>query len=120
MNFSTSGERALRLRVGGLIAIGIGCRLDDMRREGRGFLVSSFTRRRVSMDFFEVICGTGLLSFSIFPVRFPRLLTETRFSDERRALGEYCLLLTEFQIPLGLILEGVFLPLSTFMSEVLE
>jgi hypothetical protein len=39
MKFSTSGTRALRLslRVGGLIAIGVGaCRLDMARRDGRG------------------------------------------------------------------------------------
>lgn len=37
MKFSTSGTRALRLRVGGLIAIGA-CRLDKARRDERGFL----------------------------------------------------------------------------------
>jgi hypothetical protein len=72
------------------------------------------------MDFFEVPCGTGFLSFSLFPERFLRFLTEVRLCDERRALGEDCLLLTDFENSFGLTLGGVFLPFSTFMSEVLE
>jgi hypothetical protein len=39
MKFSTSVTRAARLRVGGLIAIGVGARsLDKARRDGRSFL----------------------------------------------------------------------------------
>jgi predicted permease len=72
------------------------------------------------MGFFEVRCGTSSpLPFSLFLALFLGILPVARLSDERRALGEYRLLLTELPILLGFMLEGVVFLFLTFLSGVL-
>jgi hypothetical protein len=121
MKFSTSGTRALRLRVVGLIAIGGGAfRLDETRGDGRGFLEMPCTWRPVKIGFFEVRCGASFpLPFSLFLALFLEILPVARLSDELRALGEYRFLLTDFPIPSGFMLEGVVFLFLTFMGEIL-
>jgi hypothetical protein len=72
------------------------------------------------MGFFEGRCGTtSPLPFSLFLALFLGILLVARLGDERRALGEYRLLLAEFPILLGSMLEGVVFLFLTFMGEVL-
>lgn len=72
------------------------------------------------MGFFEVRCGTSSpLPFSLFLALFLGILPAARLGDERRALEEYRLLLAEFPILLGFMLEGVVFLFLTFMGEVL-
>lgn len=72
------------------------------------------------MGFFEDRFGmSSPLPFFLFLVLFLGSLPVARLSDERRALGEYCLLLTDFPILLGFILEGVVFLFLTFLSRVL-
>ena len=59
------------------------------------------------------------LSFSPFLALFLGILPVARLSDERRALGEYRLLLTEVPVLLGFMLEGAVFLFLTFLSEVL-
>jgi hypothetical protein len=72
------------------------------------------------MGFFEGRFGMSPpLPFFFFLALFLGVLLVARLSDEGCALGEYRLLLTDFPILLGFMLEGVAFLFLTFLSEVL-
>jgi hypothetical protein len=72
------------------------------------------------MGFFEDRFGMSPpLPFSLFLALFLGILPVTRLSDERRTLGEYRLLLTDFPILLRFRLEEVVFLFLAFLSEVL-
>ena len=72
------------------------------------------------MGFFEDRFGMrSPLPFSLFLALFLGSLPVARLSDERRTLGEYRLLLTDFPIFLRFRLEEVVFLFLAFLSEVL-
>jgi hypothetical protein len=72
------------------------------------------------MGFFEDRFGMSPpLPFFFFLALFLGSLPVTRLSDERRTLGEYRLLLTDFTILLRFRLEEVVFLFLAFLSEVL-